>query len=191
MSFLDSFSSALPKEITLEYLKQFVPVEWWDEKPEWAAVSALCRCGKFDVQDYLKRYPDVEQTDIDPVLHFVRHGIKGNRYFNCMQDTDCGGYKVNLAYKAFKNGEYEKALKLYEELGKKIGVENFKQNIDICNKNIKKQSYSNCNKNTIKVSNVSHEIDDLKKQNTVLKEHIKILQNDLEKYYSGEKKNAQ
>jgi len=115
-----------------------VPVEWWDEKPEWAAVSALCRCGKFDVQDYLKRYPDVEQTDIDPVLHFVRHGIKENRYFNCMPDTDFGGSKVNLAYKAFKNGEYEKALKMYEELGERIGVENFAANIAICKKKIKK-----------------------------------------------------
>ena len=134
MSILDSFSSALPQEISLEYLKQFVPVEWWDEKPEWAAVSALCRCGKFDVQDYLKRYPDVQQTDIDPVLHFVRYGIKENRYFNCMPDTDFGGSKVNLAYKAFKNGEYKKALKLYEELGERIGIKNFAANIAICKK---------------------------------------------------------
>lgn len=136
MSFLDTFSAALPQEIRLEDLKILVPCEWWHDKPERAAVSALCRCGKFDTQDYLERYPDVAQEGIDPVLHFVQHGITEKKYFKCLPDINYGESKVRLAHQYFQKGECEKALQLYEELADKIGAKNFAANIAICKKKL-------------------------------------------------------
>lgn len=136
MSFLDTFSAALPHEIRLEDLKLLVPSQWWHDQPEQAAVSALCRCGKFDTQDYLERYPHVAQEGIDPVLHYVQHGIAEKKYFKCLPDITLGQSKVRLAYQYFQKGEHEKALQLYEELSEQMGSKNFAANIALCKKKL-------------------------------------------------------
>ncbi len=143
MSFLDTFSAALPREICLDDLKILVAPERWQESPEQAAIQSLRRCGKFDTRDYLERYPDVEKGGIDPVQHFVEHGIQGNRYFNCLSEISFGQSKVRLAYQYFKDGNYEKALKLYEELAYKMGEKNFRVNISICKKKLSEKTSSN------------------------------------------------
>ncbi len=137
MGFLDTFAAALPREIRLDDLKILVSSEIWQETPELAAIQSLRRCGKFDTRDYLERYPDVTIEDLDPVHHFVMRGIAEKRYFKCVPDTPPGHSKVKLAYQYYKEGNYEKALALYEELAAQMGYKNFSANISICKKKIK------------------------------------------------------
>lgn len=85
MIFLNKLSLALPEEISLEDLKALVSAESWQKNPENAAIQALQRCGKFNTEAYLARYPDVSSAGIDPIKHFVYYGINEGR---AISDTD-------------------------------------------------------------------------------------------------------
>lgn len=82
MNFLVEFEATLPNGVCLDSLKNIAPEMDWDKSPELACAYALSISGIFDVHDYLERYPDVASAKVDPIEHFVCHGIWENRYFN-------------------------------------------------------------------------------------------------------------
>ena len=62
----------------------------WSNQPRWWILMPrklrqkwlhrrLLRRGLFDVVAYLDRYPDVAATGLDPIEHYMRHGIDENR----------------------------------------------------------------------------------------------------------------
>lgn len=87
MSLLNLLSYSLPEGISIGDLKNFVSEDILNEYPEKAIILALRRSGKFDTKDYIDRYTDVKDTRIDPIEHFVKFGIKEQRYFRKKQKT--------------------------------------------------------------------------------------------------------
>ena len=60
--------------------------QWWSFMPKrwrekWQR-GRLRRKGLFDADNYLSRYPDVSTSGIDPLRHYIIHGINENRTFN-------------------------------------------------------------------------------------------------------------
>ena len=58
---------------------------WWAYVPKhmrekWQN-GRLLRRGLFDAESYLSRYPDVSSSGIDPLRHYILHGIKEKRTF--------------------------------------------------------------------------------------------------------------
>lgn len=58
---------------------------WWSVMPKrwrdkWQR-GRLLRRGLFDADTYLARYPDVSTSGIDPLRHYIIHGINENRTF--------------------------------------------------------------------------------------------------------------
>jgi len=58
---------------------------WWSAMPKrwrdkWQR-GRLLRRGLFDADTYLARYPDVSTSGIDPLRHYIIHGINENRTF--------------------------------------------------------------------------------------------------------------
>lgn len=164
MTFLDSFSAALPKEICLDDLKILVPTDKWLKTPELAAMQSLRLCGKFDAHDYLERYSDVKNKGIDPIQHFVEHGIYEKKYFKCVNFND-SPTKVGLAYHYFKSGNFEQALNLYEGLAAQMGSEKFFANIAICQKKLGRKVDLNL-RNKISSLNCKKELKDSSSEST-------------------------
>ena len=59
-------------------MKKFFSRDYWIVK----------NSGLFDVEYYLRTYPDVRQTDIDPVWHYCRHGWREGRNPSVQFDTN-------------------------------------------------------------------------------------------------------
>ena len=138
MKFLDILTENLPKEISLDVLLQFAPDELWKASPEKAAIHALRRCGRFDVIDYLKRYPEVSECGKDPIAYFIEQGMAQRHFFACLPEVRTPPSRVREALHHFRQGQYEKALALYEELAADMGRSCFEANIAICNKRLGK-----------------------------------------------------
>lgn len=138
MKFLDILTENLPKEISLDVLRQFAPDELWKASPEKAAIHALRRCGRFDVIDYLKRYPEVSESGKDPIAYFIEQGMAQRHFFACLPEVRTPPSRVREALHHFRQGQYEKALALYEELAADMGRSCFEANIAICNKRLGK-----------------------------------------------------
>lgn len=94
MSFLADLEQALPPGLSLAELKRRAPDAPWEENPQEAALHALAD-GLFDGQDYLGRYPDVENAGVDPVWHFVTSGIAEKREFRI--PCNCPGAQAGAA----------------------------------------------------------------------------------------------
>lgn len=138
MKFLDIMKENLPKEISQDVLRQFAPDELWRTSPEKAAIHALRRCGKFDVIDYLKRYPEVNACGKDPIAYFIERGMAQQHFFICLPEVHMASLRVQEALQYFRQGQYEKALVLYKELAAEMGRSCFEANIAICNKRLGK-----------------------------------------------------
>ena len=58
---------------------------WWSLMPkQWRQKKQrqrLLRRGLFDADSYLKRYPDVSASGMDPLRHYILHGLRENRTF--------------------------------------------------------------------------------------------------------------
>lgn len=52
-----------------------------------AVVSSLRQSGLFDAEWYLRQYPDVAQSGVDPVVHYVHHGAAEGRNPSAEFDT--------------------------------------------------------------------------------------------------------
>lgn len=81
MDFLERIEASLPTEIDFAHLKSFCPQDCWNINPVQASVIALESSGFFDKVDYLYRYPDVAASGMDPLYHFLNHGIYEKRIF--------------------------------------------------------------------------------------------------------------
>ena len=82
MEFLEKFKASLPETLVFTDLEDLVPSEWWQTKPQRAAQESLRRTGLFDEEAYLQAYPDVAKVNLDPIQHFVLHGLEeGRRWF--------------------------------------------------------------------------------------------------------------
>lgn len=53
----------------------FLPAKWRRDR----LIARLCRRGLFDGAAYLGRYPDVAASKMDPLTHYLRHGMSEGR----------------------------------------------------------------------------------------------------------------
>lgn len=75
MTLLKKIKAALPREGSFADLEKLAPAEWWQTRPEYAALYAITVAGCFDGKLYLERNPDVREARMDPLQHYLRHGI--------------------------------------------------------------------------------------------------------------------
>jgi len=58
---------------------------WWSLAPKYWRTKwqhkRLLRKGLFDAATYVSRYPDVLETGVDPLRHYITHGLAENRTF--------------------------------------------------------------------------------------------------------------
>jgi hypothetical protein len=54
-----------------------------------AQVKLLRDSGLFNEEWYLRRYPDVARADIDPIKHYLKHGVAEARNPSPDFDTQC------------------------------------------------------------------------------------------------------
>lgn len=101
MKFMDALSVSLANVIEIEDLKNYAPEELWVINPIAAAEIALSSCGKFNLNDYLQRYPDILRAGVDPIWHFVNYGIYEDRIATksmLLNSFDVNINKNNLQY---------------------------------------------------------------------------------------------
>lgn len=70
---------APPAELALFDGENLVDKELWNTDPKAATVLALQRSGFFDRNYYLRAYPDVVASGMDPIEHYVCHGAEEGR----------------------------------------------------------------------------------------------------------------
>lgn len=70
---------APPAELALFDGENLVDKELWNTDPKTATVLALQRSGFFDSEYYLRTYPDVVASGMNPVEHYVCHGAEEGR----------------------------------------------------------------------------------------------------------------
>lgn len=99
--FIQALEKALPAGFDLGVLRQEVAPGLWESNPMQAALYAISASNQFNAEDYLRRYPDVARSGIDPVLHFVKYGIWENRHFNLAGSARA----TSLAPQCAKNGD--------------------------------------------------------------------------------------
>lgn len=85
MNFLKKFRNVLPENIKWEDVRKLQPDSIWEQTPQMAAAHALALSGKFDARDYLARYPDVADENMDPIQHYVFFGFAEGRFFRTPQ----------------------------------------------------------------------------------------------------------
>lgn len=85
MDFEKKFFSVLPPDMNVKRLRVLASASMWHEQPFMAAIHVLSRSGIFDVAYYLSNNPDVVESRMDPLRHFVLHGINENRKFRFNQ----------------------------------------------------------------------------------------------------------
>ena len=98
MSLLNQLKSKFPKEFEFDLLYELVsPEEWTNDTPN-ACLLALNRSKIFDKEAYLKRYPDVQESNIDPIKHYLQYGINENRILYLKKidkaNKKCNPYKL-------------------------------------------------------------------------------------------------
>lgn len=93
---LEKLGAMLPAWHDGASLSSLCPPSLWEKNPHLAAMSALSRSGEFNEHDYLRRYPDVESANLDPIYHFVNHGINEGRHFKSNNQRDIA--KANTEY---------------------------------------------------------------------------------------------
>lgn len=78
-TFWDLVKLALPEDVHPRELLALSPQKWWDEKPYLASAHALRKSPRINWDAYLARYDDVQQSGMDPCLHYFKHGIFEDR----------------------------------------------------------------------------------------------------------------
>lgn len=77
-------------------------------------IVALRNCKRLNWRNYLERYDDVRHANIDPVEHFIKHGIYENRNIYSYPKEICefpvsenpDDNKVSIVVPNFNNGEF-------------------------------------------------------------------------------------
>lgn len=86
MNLLEVLQNTLPQEISLDHLRMQYSHFDWTGNPTQASIAALAATDMFDFEDYLRRYPDVAVSGMDPIGHFVNYGIRENRKIRIKQE---------------------------------------------------------------------------------------------------------
>lgn len=115
-NFFDLVKSALPSDMPPQELMQYAPAKWWQEKPRLASAYALRKCPRLNWEGYLERNPDIKSVRIDPILHFLKHGILEGRKlisWHPLKEVDKSNQPlVSLIIASYNNGIYlEKCLR--------------------------------------------------------------------------------
>lgn len=118
MDFIAEFARSLPEGLGIAELMPVPEGDLWSIDPEFAAIYALNVSGKFDRDDYLRRYPDVLISGMDPIRHFILHGMREGRHFNArprkngspslpaVTGTGNPAPKITILVPVFNNAEY-------------------------------------------------------------------------------------
>lgn len=77
--YLDALKAALPKSIDFGAIYSLVPAEEWEADSRGAALKAFIRADIFDSRYYLEKYDDIREAGLDPLWHYLNHGIFENR----------------------------------------------------------------------------------------------------------------
>ncbi len=72
----EAAAEALPKHAIKRYAEVLGQVDWWTLA---AAITRLKRLDVFDVDDYIRRNPDVIAAGLDPYAHFIQSGALEGR----------------------------------------------------------------------------------------------------------------
>ena len=99
-----TFPLALPEGFDTEELKTLVPADMWEKDSTEAAILALRRSGKFDEEAYLHAYPDVRESGMGAVEHYVRHGAGEERTLAVAEK--CARPKVSVIVPVYNNAQY-------------------------------------------------------------------------------------
>lgn len=76
---IDLVKMALPEDVPPEELFALAPAALWQEKPDVAVESALRKHPRLSWEAYKHRSADLRDSEIDPCLHFLQHGIYEGR----------------------------------------------------------------------------------------------------------------
>ena len=61
--------------------------------------AEIITAGLFDRSFYVKRYPDIEASGVDPVTHYIEHGAYENRRANAV--FDLRWYRARSSFRTF------------------------------------------------------------------------------------------
>lgn len=75
MELIELLVNALPVDMSIAELKTLGKAEWWTSRPTLAIAYALRKSPRINWQAYVENNADVKEKNIDPVLHFVQHGL--------------------------------------------------------------------------------------------------------------------
>lgn len=78
-NYFELVCQGLPGDVNPQELKVFGKPEWWQNKPRLACAYALRKCPRINWQAYLLNNPDVAKSGMDPVYHFLKHGLYEGR----------------------------------------------------------------------------------------------------------------
>lgn len=78
----------MPDDLNPDEIMRISPEKWWKDKPYLACAYALRKCDRIDWGAYLQAYPDVQNSKIDPVLHFLKHGVFEGRCLFCHSEIN-------------------------------------------------------------------------------------------------------
>lgn len=74
-NYLDLVCSALPYKINIDEFVALSPHSMWINDPYQAAENAFRNCKYIDWEMYIHNNKDVADVNIDPIIHFIHHGI--------------------------------------------------------------------------------------------------------------------
>lgn len=112
----DIVAKALPFDASAAEFRGLVDEEMWRKNPLVATAMALAKSPALDWRAYLATYPDVSKTGINPILHFLQHGLhEGRRLFSKHPSgrarPHSGSPKVSVIIPNYNNAVYlEKCL---------------------------------------------------------------------------------
>lgn len=139
MNWIEKFKQALPASIDFAKLER--TGENWEEHPKHAALSALIRSGMVDAQDYLARYKDVAEADIDPLWHFVMHGVEEGRYINSLGEKAALGWLTGSNANETTGDEFDPESE--DSLSVMIPTYNAEKYLQRCVSSVLSQTHSN------------------------------------------------
>lgn len=90
MSLFAALKNVLPGVIDLDALMRRYDRLDWGGVPEQACIAGLAAADNLDFADYLARYPDVASAGMDPIMHYIRYGVRENRCLRLLA-ADAGG----------------------------------------------------------------------------------------------------
>lgn len=95
-SLFDLVIQALPPNVPPSALRSFGKVDWWLYNQRLACAYALRKCSAIDWDAYLNNYQDVRTAGVDPILHFLTHGVFEGRKLFAHSSCESSNVKVSM-----------------------------------------------------------------------------------------------